>query len=166
MMIRAVKSSASSASAAVLLGKVAFGCVLLLCLVHCGDDVRMAAADACADTSCSGGNALADDTCTDGACGDANDGSVGECVGEECSADSGSTAESLPEGYLDACADDPTICVEPYECLEYQNPISANPSIRCSVKCTSSEQCPAVIRSHCGDVTSCDDGVCGYQPCG
>lgn len=73
----------------------------------------------------------------------------------------------FPEGnYDDECVLGADDCDAPYECLERPpTEFDAGGGLACLSHCETIADCPTVWSEHCGDQTTCEQGVCGYWAC-
>lgn len=71
-----------------------------------------------------------------------------------------------PGRYGQSCSPGDSTCeADGYECLEVNDDAWGMPSPACFTRCQTVDDCPFVWSNHCGDQTTCIDGVCGFWPC-
>jgi hypothetical protein len=67
-----------------------------------------------------------------------------------------------PAPYFDACSSDAD-CAPSFQCLSWTGlgPVRTV----CTAPCVTQDDCPRVVTEHCGDITRCVGGVCGFAGC-
>jgi len=85
-----------------------------------------------------------------------------------------SSARGVPDGLMESCETNAD-CADGFECLPWLDPYTeadvvigeedTGVDFICSLPCSSVDECPEITSGHCGELTVCAAGACGYRAC-